>query len=97
MIDLGSLDANSLIAGHQAFNWKGSNANKTAGDLSFKVYSSVQGAEKALGFDIDGVAGASPYSGPVTIVYGNVDGGAPDFALALIGVNGVTQSDFLFV
>ena len=95
-IDLGSLDANLLVAGHQGFTWKGSNANKAAGDLSFKVYTSVQGAEKALGFDIDGVEGASPYSGPVTIVYGNVDGGAPDFALALIGVNGVTQSDFLF-
>lgn len=96
-IDLRDLDTDFLVAGNQSFTWKGSNANKAAGDLSFKIYSSVNGAEKALGIDIDGVAGPSPYSGPVTIVYGNVDGGTADFAIALIGVNGVTQSDFLFV
>ena len=41
------------VDGHQQFNWKGSNANKAAADLSFKSYASVQGAEKALGIDID--------------------------------------------
>jgi len=30
------------------------------------------------------------------MVFGNTDGGAPDFAIALIGVSGVTASDFLF-
>ena len=96
-IDLRDIDANAALAGDQAFNFKGTNANKLAADLNYKVYDSVMGAEKALGHDIDGIAGASQFSGPVTIVYGNVDGGNPDFAIALIGVNGVSASDFLFV
>jgi Ca2+-binding RTX toxin-like protein len=95
-IDLRDIDANSALAGIQHFNFKGTSANKSAADLTFKVYDSVNGAEKALGHDIDGTDGASHYSGPVTIVFGNVDGGSPDFAIALIGVNGVSQSDFLF-
>lgn len=95
-IDLGELDASSLLAGHQNFSWLGTAANKGASQLSFKVYDSVQGAEKALGIDIDGIAGKSPFSEPVTVVFGNVDGGAPDFGIALIGVNGVSQTDFLF-
>ncbi|MEO6226061.1 MAG: hypothetical protein ABIO80_09475 [Sphingomicrobium sp.] len=95
-IDLRGIDANSAKAGEQAFNFKGSSANKVAADLSYKVYDSIAGAEKALGHDIDGVAGANHRSGPVTIVFGNVDGGSPDFAIALIGVNGVSASDFLF-
>jgi hypothetical protein len=95
-IDLRDIDANAALAGNQLFNFKGTNANKLAADLSYKVFDSVMGAEKALGHDIDGVAGASPYSGPVTIVYGNVDGGTADFAIALIGVNGVKASDFGF-
>ncbi|HEX2804092.1 MAG TPA: hypothetical protein VHN55_08960, partial [Sphingomicrobium sp.] len=95
-IDLRDIDANTMLAGPQAFGVVGARANKAAGDLSYKVYESMTGAEKALGFDIDGVTGASPYSGPVTIVYGNVDGGAADFAVVLVGVNGVSQSDFLF-
>ena len=65
--------------------------------MTFKVYTSVNGAEKALGLRLDGVAGPSPYSGPVTIVYGNVDGGDPDFGFALIGVSGISHGDFLFV
>ena len=85
----------SGVAGFQHFNFIGSNANKSAGDLSFKVYDSVNGAERALGIEIDGIAGASPYGGPVSIVYGNHDGGTADFALALLGVNGVDQSAFL--
>jgi Ca2+-binding RTX toxin-like protein len=95
-IDLRDIDANAALSGDQVFNFKGTNANKLAGDLSYKVFDSVMGAERALGHDIDGVTGASPYSGPVTIVYGNVDGGTADFAIALIGVNGVKASDFLF-
>jgi hypothetical protein len=95
-IDLRDIDANAALSGDQVFNFRGTNANKLAGDLSYKVFDSVMGAERALGHDIDGVTGASPYSGPVTIVYGNVDGGTADFAIALIGVNGVKASDFLF-
>ena len=95
-IDVSGMDANWLQTGDQQFSWKGTNANKAAGDLSYKTYTSVQGAEKALGIDIDGVAGASPYSGPVTIVYGNVDGGTADFAIALLGVGSLSSSDFIF-
>jgi len=33
---------------------------------------------------------------PVTAVYGNTDGGAPDFALILLNTRGVDVNDFLF-
>ena len=95
-IDLGGIDANSSMAGIQDFVFKGSAANKSAGDLSFKIYDSVNGAENALGFDIDGIDGPSTLTGPVTLVFGNHDGGAPDFAIALIGIAGVSSTDFLF-
>ncbi|MEO7278214.1 MAG: M10 family metallopeptidase C-terminal domain-containing protein, partial [Sphingomicrobium sp.] len=94
-IDLSGIDAMSGVSGFQSFTFKGSSANKDAGDLSFKVYDSVNGAEKALGIDLDGVSGTSPYSGPVTVVFGNHDGGSPDFALALFGVNGVDANAFI--
>ena len=48
-------------------------------------FDSVSGAETALGFDIDGIEGPSTYTGPVTIVYINIDGGAPDIALRCSG------------
>jgi serralysin len=95
-IDLSGIDANSLASGFQSFSFKGSDANKLPGGVSFKVYDSMAGAEKALGMEIDGVAGKSPYSGPVTMVFGNIDGGSHDFALALINTNGVSATDFLF-
>jgi serralysin len=74
----------------------GIGANNDAGDISFRVFDSVRGAETALGYDIDGQEGASTYAGPVTIVYINVDGGAPDIALSLLGTAGVTVNDFVF-
>lgn len=80
----------------QQFIFRGTNANKNAGDLSYKTYTSVNGAEKALGIDIDGQPGASGVSGPVTIVFGNVDGGAADFAIVLLGTSNVDASDFIF-
>ena len=95
-IDLSSLDANSLAAGDQDFHWMSTNANKAAGDLSIKVYDSVKGAEKALGIDIDGTSGPSPYSGSVTVLFGNVDGGSPDFAIALLNTNGLDPSGLIF-
>jgi serralysin len=81
--------------GH-AFTFKGTNANKAAGDLTYKTYASINGAENALGFDIDGNPGASGVSGPVTVVFGNVDGGAPDFAIVLLGTSSVAADDFIF-
>ena len=53
-------------------------------------------AESALGIDIDGVSGASPYGGEVTVVLGNVDGGAPDLAMVLLNTHTINQSDLFF-
>lgn len=78
-----------------SFNFRGTNANKNIGDLTYKTYDSINGAEKALGFDIDGVEGAGGVSGPVTVVYGNLDGGAADFAIVLLNTRGVDASDFI--
>lgn len=83
------------LSGLGAFNFKGTSANKGQGDLTYKVYDSVNGAEKALGFDIDGMAGPSTYLGPVTIIFGDVDGGGADFAIALLNTRGVAQTEFL--
>lgn len=95
-IDLSGIDINPDVAGIQGFNWGGNSANKNPGDLSIRTFGNINAAENALGFDIDGIDGPSSYTGPVTIVLGNVDGGPPEFAIALIGVSGVTQSDFIF-
>ena len=88
LIDLSGLD--------QAFTFKGTDANKADGDLTYKTYTSINGAEQALGFDIDGNPGASGVSGPVTVVLGNVDGGKPDFMIVLLGTASVDASDFIF-
>jgi serralysin len=93
-IDLSAIDANVSKSGDQAFVFRGSASNKNVGDLTYKVYDSVNGAESALGMEIDGLSGKGA-AGPVTVVFGNVDGGAPDFAIALLGANGVTAGDFL--
>lgn len=79
-----------------AFNFRGTSANKNAGDLTYKTYDSVNGAENALGFDIDGRPGAGGISGPVTVVYGNLDGGKADFAIILLNTSSVDASDFEF-
>lgn len=74
----------------------GHSANKNPSDLTIKTFGNINAAENALGFDIDGIDGPSSLTGPVTVVFGNIDGGAPEFAIALIGVSGVSASDFLF-
>ena len=68
LIDLSNID--------QLFTFRGTSANKNDGDLTYKTYNSINGAENALGIDIDGQPGASGVSGPVTVVFGNVDGGS---------------------
>jgi len=95
-IDLHGIDANSLQAGFQSFNWVGEAAGKSAGDLSMNHYGSMDAAEKALGMELDGVDGKSPFDGPVTVVFGNVDGGAQDFAMVLVGVPTLHPTDFQF-
>lgn len=93
-IDLRGIDASLGLSGDQAFTFKGSSANKNAADLSFKVYDSINGAEKALGIEIDGLSGPGAAT-PVTVVFGNVDGGEPDFGIVLVGATGVTAADFM--
>jgi Ca2+-binding RTX toxin-like protein len=88
MIDLSGID--------QAFTFKGTNKNKADGDLTYKTYASINGAENALGIEIDGNPGASGVSGPVTVVFGNVDGGNPDFMIVLLGTASVDANDFIF-
>jgi Ca2+-binding RTX toxin-like protein len=84
------------VSGLGSFNFRGTSNNSKVGDLTYKVYNSVNGAESALGFDIDGHPGAGGIGGPVTVVFGNVDGGKPDFAIVLLNTNGVAANDFLF-
>jgi len=74
----------------------GLGANREKGNISIREFDSVKGAETALGYDIDGIDGPSTYTGKVTIVYINIDGGAPDIALSLLGTSGVTANDFLW-
>lgn len=78
------------------FNFEGTGSNRDAGDLTYRTYNSVDHAERATGLEIDGYDGASGISGPVTIVYGNLDGRSADFAVVLLNTNGVTIDDFLF-
>ncbi|UUR06938.1 M10 family metallopeptidase C-terminal domain-containing protein [Sphingomonas glaciei] len=88
VIDLGGLST--------FFSFKGTAANKNAGDITYKTYTSVNGAENALGFDIDGNPGASDIAGPVTVVYGNTNGGPADFAIILLNTAKVDADDFDF-
>jgi hypothetical protein len=46
--------------------------------------------------DLDGMDGASLFEGPVTVLFGNVDGGAKDFAMVFVGTNSLSASDFIF-
>lgn len=93
-IDLSAIDANLGLSGDQAFIFRGSANSRNAADLTFKVYDSIQGAERALGMEIDGIDGRGA-AGPVTVVFGNVDGGAADFAIALLNTRGVAAGDFI--
>lgn len=81
----------------QEFNFRGTSATKNVGDLTYKTYTSVNGAENALGFDIDGQTGASGINGPVTVVYGNTDGGkTAEFAIVLLNTSSVSADDFIY-
>ena len=95
-IDLSGIDAKAG-GGWDTFTFLGTDNGKNAGQLFYKGYDSVNGAERALGIDLDGVDGASPYEGKVSVVFGNVDGGTPDFMLVLFNTDGVSASDFIFV
>ena len=92
----GSDDLIDLSAFGMAFDFHGTGNNSHAGDLTYKVYGSVTGAENALGIDIDGHPGAGGVSGPVTVMFGNIDGGKPDFAIILLNTSSVATDEFIF-
>ncbi|MEA3011075.1 MAG: serralysin [Sphingomonadales bacterium] len=95
IIDLSGIDANTGLAGDQAFTLvNGSNA-KNAGEISIQHFGNMNAAENALGMELDGVDGKSPFGGPVTVVFGNVDGGQPDFAMVFVDTPHLTVSDFM--
>lgn len=84
------------LSGLGSFTFRGTSNSRYTGDLTYKTYTSVNGAENALGIDIDGNPGASNVSGPVTVVYGNTNGGPADFAIILLNTRSVDASDFIF-
>lgn len=94
-IDLSGIDANALIAGDQAFTFVGNAAGKGAGELSMQRFGNINAAENALGIDLDGIDGKSPFEGPVTVLLGNVDGGAYDFAMVLFDTKTVTAGELI--
>jgi serralysin len=94
-IDLSGIDAVLGTSGDQAFKLVKSANPANAGEISIRNFGNVNAAEAALGFDIDGVDGTSPFSGPVQVVLGNVDGGAPDFAMVFINTSEILASDFV--
>ncbi|HEY0011336.1 MAG TPA: M10 family metallopeptidase C-terminal domain-containing protein [Allosphingosinicella sp.] len=95
-IDLSGIDAITGVAGDQAFKLVKSANPSNAGEISIRNFGNVNAAEAALGFDIDGVDGKSPYDGPVQVVLGNVDGGAVDFAMVFIGTPEILTTDFVY-
>lgn len=92
-IDISQFDFDAVAPGNQTFTWTGHANGNGAGELSMRTFGNVNAAENALGIDIDGVDGTSPYGGPVTVILGNVDGGAPEFAMVLLNTHSISSSD----
>ncbi|HEX9965298.1 MAG TPA: M10 family metallopeptidase C-terminal domain-containing protein [Allosphingosinicella sp.] len=95
VLDLSGIDANSLVVGDQAFTLVNGSKAANAGELAIRTFGNMNAAENALGIDLDGVAGASPHAGKVTVVFGNVDGGEHDFAIVFVNNTPLTTSDFI--
>jgi serralysin len=95
-IDVSGIDAKAGEDGHQAFTFVGNASGNKAGDLFAKTFGNVNAAEQSLGIDLDGVDGGSPYDGKVTLVFGNTDGGDPEFAMVLFNTESINTTDFLF-
>jgi hypothetical protein len=95
-IDVSGIDADSTMAGHQTFNFVGNAAGKGAGELSIQRFGNMNAAEKALGMDLDGIDGPSTFSGPVSVLLGNVDGGEYDFAMVFVNTPTINTTDLLF-
>ncbi|MFL6846579.1 MAG: M10 family metallopeptidase C-terminal domain-containing protein [Allosphingosinicella sp.] len=96
VLDLSGIDANTGLAGDQAFHLVNSANPNAAGELSILHFGNMNAAEAALGMEIDGVNGTSPFAGPVDVVLGNVDGGAADFAIVIVNSPTLHTTDFQF-
>lgn len=94
-IDVSGIDANSSQTGDQAFRFVGNAAGKGVGELSMQRFGNINAAEKALGIDLDGVDGKSPFEGHVTVLLGNTDGGDYDFAMVLANTPTITNIDLI--
>ena len=95
-IDLSGIDAKTGLDGHQAFKFVGNASGNNAGDLFAKTFGNINAAEKSLGIDLDGSDGPSALDGKVTIVFGNTDGGDPEFAMVLFNTDSINTTDFIF-
>jgi serralysin len=95
-IDLSGIDANGGTAGDQAFTFVDHAAGNGVGELSVQHFGNMNAAEAALGMELDGVAGTSPFAGPVSVVFGNVDGGSPEFAMVFVSTPDLNSTDFIF-
>ncbi|TFI57411.1 matrixin family metalloprotease [Sphingomonas parva] len=96
-IDLTDIDANTALDGHQSFTFVGTANANDAGELSIRHFGNMNAAEKALGMEIDGVDGKSPFSGQVSVLVGNVDGGDYDFAMAFVSTPHINSTDLILV
>ena len=96
-IDLSGIDAKAGEEGHQAFSWVGNASGDKAGEVFAKTFGNMNAAEKSLGMEIDGIDGDSAFTGKVTVVFANTDGGEPEMALVLANVDSITSNDFLFI
>lgn len=96
-IDLTGIDAKAGVDGHQAFTFVNNASGNHDGDLFVKTFGNINAAEKSLGIDIDGIDGPSLFDGKVTVVFGNTDGGEPDFAFALVNVDSINTTDMILI
>ncbi len=78
-----------------SFTFKGMGDATGAGDLTYKTYADINVVESLFGTDLDGKAASASAKGPVTVVYGNVDGGEYDVAIVLLSKASVGAADFI--
>ena len=96
-IDLTGLDAKLGEDGKQAFDFVGNASGNQAGELFAKTFGNMSAAEASLGIDLDGVDGVSPYEGKVTVLFGNTDGGEPEFAMVFVNTETINTTDLILI
>lgn len=95
ILDLSGIDANTGLAGDQAFTLVGSAKAQNAGELAIRTFGNMNAAENALGMELDGIDAPNMASGKVTVVFGNVDGGEHDFVIVFVDNPPLTTADFM--